>query len=56
MELYFSDGRNAAGAKFLKHILTKNLSYIDFLEYNKLYCAVSGSLVSPGSKPDFSVC
>ena len=44
--------RNAAGAKFLKYILDKDLSYKDFIEYNKLYCAVSGSLISPGSKPD----
>ena len=25
-----------------------NLTYNDFIEYNKLYCPVSGSLVSPG--------
>ena len=29
------------------------LSYNDFLEYNKLYCPVSGSLVSERSTPDF---
>jgi len=50
----FPDGnRNAAGAKFYKYILDLNLSYNDFLEYNKLYCPVSGSLVSEGSTPDF---
>ena len=50
----FPDGnRNAAGAKFYKYILDLDLSYDDFLEYNKLYCPVSGSLVSEGSKPDF---
>ena len=26
---------------------------LEFQEYNKLYCAVSGSLISPGSKPEF---
>jgi len=50
----FPDGnRNAAGAKFYKYILDLDLSYEEFLEYNKLYCPVSGSLVSEGSKPDF---
>jgi len=50
----FPDGnRNAAGAKFYKYILDLDLSYDEFLEYNKLYCPVSGSLVSEGSKPDF---
>jgi len=50
----FPDGnRNAAGAKFYKYILDLDLSYNEFLEYNKLYCPVSGSLVSEGSTPDF---
>lgn len=49
----FPDGnRNSAGPKFFKYILDLNLNYNDFLEYNKLYCAVSGSLVDPNSKPD----
>ena len=49
----FPDGnRNAAGSKFYKYILDLNLSYNDFLEYNKLYCPVSGSLVSEGITPD----
>jgi hypothetical protein len=45
--------RNSAGALFFKYIINLNLTYNDFLEYNKLYCAVSGSLVNPNSKPDF---
>ena len=45
--------RNAAGPKFFKHILTKEITYQDFVEYNKLYCAVSGSLIDPNSKPEF---
>ena len=45
--------RNAAGPKFFKYIIDKDISYEDFVEYNKLYCAVSGSLISPGSKPEF---
>ena len=50
----FPDGnRNAAGAKFYKYISDLNLPYNEFLEYNKLYCAVSGSLISEGSTPDF---
>ena len=48
----FKDGnRNAAGSIFFKWILDKCVNYNEFLEYNKLYCAVSGSLISPGSKP-----
>lgn len=45
--------RNAAGPRFFKYIIDMNVDYFDFLEYNKLYCAVSGSLISPGSLPDF---
>ena len=51
----FPDGnRNAAGALFFKFIISiPNLNYQDFIEFNKLYCAVSGSLVSPNSEPTF---
>ena len=51
----FPDGnRNAAGAVFFNFIFNlKNLSFEEFIEFNKLYCAVSGSLVSPNSEPDF---
>ena len=45
--------RNAAGPKFFKYIIDKDLTYKDFIEYNKLYCAVSGSLIDPNSEPDF---
>ena len=52
-EIFPDQNRNAAGPKFFKHILSKNISYQDFLEYNKLYCAVSGSLIDPNNKPEF---
>ena len=45
--------RNAAGPKFFKYIIDKDISYEDFVEYNKLYCAVSGSLISPNSVPEY---
>ena len=45
--------RNAAGPKFFKYIIDKDITYKDFIEYNKLYCAVSGSLIDPNSKPEF---
>jgi len=44
--------RNAAGPKFFKHIISKDITYKDFLEFNKLYCAVSGSLINPGAEPE----
>ena len=34
--------RNAAGPKFFKYIIDKDITYKDFIEFNKLYCAVSG--------------
>ena len=47
----FPDGnRNAAGAKFFKYILEKEQNFEKFKEFNKLYCAVSGSLIKPGKK------
>ena len=47
----FPDGnRNAAGAKFFKYILEKENNFEKFTESNKLYCAVSGSLIKPGKK------
>ncbi len=50
----FPDGnRNAAGPKFFKFIINQNLNYDEFVEYNKLYCAVSGSLINPNSEPEF---
>ena len=52
-EIFPDQNRNAAGPKFFKHILGKKITYQDFLEYNKLYCAVSGSLIDPNNKPEF---
>ena len=49
----FPDGnRNAAGPRFFKYILDQDLKYEEFLQFNKLYCAVSGSLISPDVQPD----
>ena len=45
--------RNAAGPKFFKYIIDKKISYKDFIEFNKLYCAVSGSLIDPNSESEF---
>ena len=32
--------RNAAGPKFFKYIIDKDISYKDFIEYNKLYLSL----------------
>ena len=45
--------RNAAGPKFFKYIIDKKITYNDFIEFNKLYCAVSGSLIDPNSDSEF---
>ena len=52
-KIFPDQNRNAAGPKFFKYILDKDVTFKDFEEYNKLYCAVSGSLISPNSSPDF---
>ncbi len=52
-KIFPDQNRNAAGPKFFKYILNKDITFKDFEEYNKLYCAVSGSLISPNSSPDF---
>ena len=52
-KIFPDQNRNAAGPKFFKYILDKDITFKDFEEYNKLYCAVSGSLISPNSLPDF---
>ena len=51
--IFPDQNRNAAGPKFFKYIIDKEITYKDFKEYNKLYCAVSGSLIDPKSEPDF---
>ena len=51
--IFPDSNRNAAGPKFFKYIIDKDINYEDFIEYNKLYCAVSGSLIDPNSDPDF---
>jgi len=49
----FPDGnRNAAGPRFFKYIVDQNLNHDEFINFNKLYCSVSGSLISPNTKPD----
>ena len=50
----FPDGnRNAGGPKFYKHISDKYKNFSEFKEYNKHYCAVSGSLIAENSTPQF---
>ena len=50
----FPDGnRNAAGPRFFKYLIDQDLDFHDFVEFNKRYCPVSGSLIRPGSAPDF---
>ena len=51
-KIFPDQNRNAAGPKFFKYIITKNISYKDFVEFNKLYCAVSGSLINPNAEPE----
>ena len=51
--IFPDQNRNAAGPKFFKYIIDKEITYKDFVEFNKLYCAVSGSLIDPDSEPDF---
>ena len=51
--IFPDQNRNAAGPKFFKYIIDKKITYKDFVEFNKLYCAVSGSLIDPNSEPDF---
>ena len=48
-KIFPDQNRNAAGPKFFKFIIDQDMNYKEFVEYNKLYCAVSGSLISPGS-------
>ena len=52
-KIFPDQNRNAAGPKFFKFIIDQDLNYQEFIDYNKLYCAVSGSLISPGSIPEF---
>ena len=51
--LEFRSKSKFAGPKFFKYIIDKKITYKDFVEFNKLYCAVSGSLIDPNSEPDF---
>ena len=44
--------RNAAGPRFFKYILDQDLEYEEFIQFNKLYCAVSGSTIPPDAQPD----
>ena len=51
--IFPDQNRNAARPKFFKYIIDKEITFKDFTEFNKLYCAVSGSLIDPDSEPDF---
>ena len=50
-KIFPDSNRNAAGPRFFKYLIDQNLTYQEFIEYNKLYCPVSGSLINPGQKP-----
>jgi len=52
-KIFPDKNRNAAGPRFFYYILKKNLTYHEFKEFNKLYCAVSGSLIDPNAQPDY---
>ena len=52
-KIFPDSNRNAAGPRFFKYMIDQDLTYEEFMEYNKLYCPVSGSLINPGEKPDF---
>ena len=51
-KIFPNKNRNAGGALFFKYILDQNLEYEEFMQFNKLYCAVSGSLIPPDAQPD----
>ena len=53
VEIFPNGNRNAGGAQFFKYILSNSTTSEEFFEKNKMYCAVSGSLVRPGSEPEF---
>ena len=53
-EIFPDRNRNAAGPRFFHHILNKDITYDEFVEFNKLYCAVSGSLIDPRAQPDYA--
>ena len=43
---FFPDGnRNAASPRFFKYLIDQDLTYLEFLNYNTLFCPVSGSLI-----------
>ena len=52
-KIFPNKNRNAGGALFFKYILDNSNSRDEFFEKNKMYCSVSGSLVRPGSQPEF---
>ena len=52
-KIFPNKNRNAGGALFFKYILDNSTSRDEFFEKNKMYCSVSGSLVRPGSQPEF---
>ena len=52
-KIFPNKNRNAGGALFFKYILNNSNSRDEFFEKNKMYCSVSGSLVRPGSQPEF---
>ena len=54
-DVIFPDrNRNSGGGQFYDHIVNEiQPNYREFLEYNKMYCAVSGSPIDPGRQDPF---
>jgi len=54
-DVIFPDhNRNSGGGQFYDHIVNNiKPNYREFLEYNKMYCAVSGSPIDPGRQDPF---
>ncbi len=49
----FPDGnRNVGGPKFFNYTLKKSRNFEEFTSFNRLFCPVSGSLISPKSTPE----
>ena len=53
VKIFPNKNRNAGGALFFKYIFDNSDTRDEFFEKNKMYCSGSGSLVRPGSEPEF---
>ena len=53
-KIFPDNNRNSGGAQFFNHIMKYNPSKEEFDEYNKFYCAVSGSPIDVNRKDNKS--